>query len=272
MAPSNANRRSVYWRRLIRYIPAPHTATPGRLPPSGPRQGAAPSIRRVPRQGTRSIVIAILALLALAAQGAQVRLADESDRAAFRGWFVLLADMQFQRADPEVTDCAALVRFAYRESLRSHTPEWARRVGLPFAPQYPDVRSGPQPGADGWPLFRISPASDAPLYAEFADARTLIRFNSRPRGRDIESAQPGDLLYYYQRDQRQPDHLMIFIGPSAFEKEGKDWVVYHTGPIGNEPGDVRKVRLSDLARHPAPRWRPEPTNDAFVGVFRLSLL
>lgn len=213
----------------------------------------------------------MVAALALATPQAQVRLADESDRAAFRSWFVLLADVQFQRADPEVTDCAALVRFAFRESLRAHTPEWARRVGLPFAPQYPEVRSAPRPNDDGWPLFRIA-GGDAPQYGEFADARTLIRLNSRSRGRDIESAQPGDLLYYFQRDQQQPDHLMIFLGQSLFEKEGKDWVVYHTGPIGNEPGDVRKVRLSDLAKHPAPRWRPEPTNDAFVGVFRLSLL
>ena len=30
---------------------------------------------------------------------AQVRLADESDRAAFRSWFVLLADAQFERPD-----------------------------------------------------------------------------------------------------------------------------------------------------------------------------
>ncbi len=220
---------------------------------------------------SRLILPALLAALALAAPHAQVRLTDESDRAAFRAWFVLLADMQFQRSDPEVTDCAALVRFAFRESLRAHTPEWARRVGLPFAPQYPDIRSAPRPGTDGWPLFRIA-GGDAQQYAEFADARTLIRFNTRARGRDIESAQPGDLLYYYQRDQQQPDHLMIFLGRSVFETEGRDWVVYHTGPIGNEPGDVRKVRLSDLARHPAPRWRPEPTNDAFVGVFRLSLL
>jgi len=213
----------------------------------------------------------LLALCVVAAPSAQVRLADESDRAAFRAWFVLLADMQFQRTDPEITDCAALVRFAFRESLRAHTPEWARRVGLPFAPQYPDVRSAPRPNAEGWPLFRIA-AGDGPQYAEFADARTLIRFNTRPRGRDIESAQPGDLLYYFQGDQQQPDHLMIFLGRSQFESEGQDWVVYHTGPIGNEAGDVRKARLSDLARHPAPRWRPEPTNDAFVGVFRLSLL
>jgi len=39
---------------------------------------------------------------------AQVRLADASDRAAFRSWFVLLADAQFERPAPDVVDCAAL--------------------------------------------------------------------------------------------------------------------------------------------------------------------
>lgn len=207
----------------------------------------------------------------LASPSAQARLADESDRAAFRAWFVLLADMQFQRAAPEVIDCAALVRFAFRESLRTHTPEWARRVGLPFAPRYADVRSAPRPGPEGWPLFRISGA-DAPRYAEFADAQTLIRFNTRSRGRDIASAQPGDLLFYHQPSQQQPEHLMIFVGRSSFEVDGDDWVVYHTGPTGDTPGEVRKVRLQDLMRHPAPRWRPEVTNGAFIGVFRLSIL
>ena len=50
----------------------------------------------------------------LPAVSAQVRLADESDRAAFRSWFVLLADAQFERQTDDVRDCAALVRHAAR--------------------------------------------------------------------------------------------------------------------------------------------------------------
>ena len=87
---------------------------------------------------------------------AQVRLADESDRAAFRAWFVLLADAQFERQTDDVTDCAALVRHAVREALRAHTPEWVRRSGLPFTPQFADVRSAPRAGSDGLPLFRVT--------------------------------------------------------------------------------------------------------------------
>jgi uncharacterized protein YfaT (DUF1175 family) len=48
--------------------------------------------------------------------------------------------------------------------------------------------------------------------------------------------------------------------------------VYHTGPLDGDPGEVRKVRLSTLAQHPAPRWRPLPSNPSFVGVFRLAIL
>jgi uncharacterized protein YfaT (DUF1175 family) len=214
---------------------------------------------------------ALLVFLALVPATAQVRLADESDRAAFRRWFVLLADMQFEQRAPEVTDCAALVRFAFREALRTHDAAWARRVGLRFLPQYADVRSAPPAAAGTWPLFRVS-GGERPRYAEFANASTIVRLNTRPRGRDIGAAQPGDLLYYRQPTQSEPDHLMVFVGRSTFDADADDWVVYHTGPADDGPGEVRKVRLHDLLRHPAPRWRPIPSNAAFIGVFRLALL
>ena len=208
---------------------------------------------------------------------AQVRLADESDRAAFRAWFVLLADAQFERQTEDVNDCAALVRHAVREALRTHTPEWVRRSGLPFTPQFADVRSTPRAGSEGLPLFRIS-ADATPKFAEFADAKTLINLNAKPLGRDAHAARPGDLLYFRQPGQREPDHLMVFVGRSHFETEGDDWVVYHTGPgsqgVGQSgsQGEVRKVRLSTLMQHPAPRWRPLGSNPNFVGVFRLVML
>lgn len=195
--------------------------------------------------------------------------ADASDRAAFRSWFVLLADLQFEKPAPEVTDCAALVRFAYREALRTHTPEWARRLQLPFTPTFPDVRSGPKPDARGWPLFRVSTAG---RFAEFADARTLVTLNARPLGRDLSALQAGDLLYFQQPSQSQPDHLMVFIGRSFFDREQSDWVVYHTGPIEGGAGEVRKARVHDLVQHPSPRWRPISSNRQFVGVFRLAVI
>lgn len=215
--------------------------------------------------------IGITILFAAPPMSAQLRLADESDRAAFRSWFVLLADAQFDRTTSDVTDCAALVRHAVREALRAHTPEWLRLAQLPFAPRFADVRSAPRPTANGWPLFRID-NSTTPKYAEFADAKTIVRLNSRSIGRNTAALRPGDLLYFHQPNQQSPDHLMVFIGSSLFENDGDDWVVYHTGPINNGPGEVRKTRLSTLMQHPAPRWRPIAANPQFVGVFRLNTL
>ena len=209
--------------------------------------------------------------VSLAAPSAQVRLADESDRAAFRAWFVLLADAQFERHTDDVTDCAALVRHAVREALRAHTPEWVRRSGLPFTPQFAEVRSAPRGGSAGLPLFRVCDGT-TPKYAEFADAKTLIGLNTQPLGRETRALRAGDLLYFRQPGQREPDHLMVFVGRSHFDPDGDDWVVYHTGPVDRGPGEVRKVRLSTLTQHPAPRWRPLASNPNFVGVFRLGML
>ena len=210
-------------------------------------------------------------VLALGSVSADVRLADASDRAAFRSWFVLLADLQFDQPAVEVTDCAALIRFAYREALRAHTPEWARRIALPFTPTFPDVRSGPKPTPSGWPLFRVTPGGSG-RFAEFADARTIVALNSRPLGRDLTALEPGDLLYFRQPGQSQPDHLVVFVGRSFFDRDHADWVVYHTGASGQDPGEVRKVRLADLLQHPAARWRPQSSNQHFIGVFRLAIL
>ena len=222
------------------------------------------------RQVAAAVAVVMWGAMA-AGPSAQVRLADESDRAAFHAWFVLLADAQFERPTEDVTDCAALVRHAVREALRAHTPEWVRRSGLPFTPQFAEVRSAPRAGSDGLRLFRVS-ADPSPKYAEFADAKTLIGLNTQPLGRDTRALRAGDLLYFRQPEQREPDHLMVFVGRSHFDPDGDDWVVYHTGPLDGGPGEVRKVTLSTLRQHPAPRWRPLVSNPNFVGVFRLGML
>jgi uncharacterized protein len=164
-----------------------------------------------------------------------------------------------------VTDCAALVRHALREALREHSPEWLRQSALPLDNVFPEVRSRPRATAGHLPLFKI--ASGPPRYGEFADARTIVALNTRRIARDAPAARPGDLLYFQQPDQQQPDHVMVFIGQSLFEPGG-DWVVYHTGPLDGAPGEVRKARLADLLRHPSPSWRPHASNPRFSGVFR----
>jgi hypothetical protein len=120
-------------------------------------------------------------------------------------------------------------------------------------------------------LFRVAADASAPM-AEFADARTLVRWNTRLISRDVSDARPGDLLYYRQLEQRQPDHLMVVVGPSQLDRSADDFLVYHTGPDAQGPGEIRKVRMIDLLQHPAPRWRPVPSNRTFIGVFRLIAL
>jgi uncharacterized protein len=218
-----------------------------------------------------AVALAAVSLFMNLPVSAQVRLADESDRAAFRSWFALLAEAQFERPTDDVKDCAGLVRHAVREAFRAHTPEWARRSGLPFTPQFADVRSAPRANDGSLPLFQIT-RGPSPKFAEFADARTLIALNARSLGRDARALRSGDLLYFHQPGQREPDHLMVFVGRSHFESEGDDWVVYHTGPLDGGPGEMRKVRLTTLMQHPSPRWRPITGNPNFVGVFRLGFL
>ena len=215
------------------------------------------------------LVLAAIVAATSVAQGT-ARSVDETDRLAFQSWFTFLVDAQFERAASDVTDCASLVRHAYREALRAHSPEWYRTSKLPRMMAFPDVRHVPAPAGNVWPLFRVSRTPER--FAEFADAATLVRLNSTLRGRLVSAAQPGDLLYFRQEDADSPDHLMVFVGPSPFDAGRRDWVVYHTGPQGNTAGEVRKVSLADLQHHPVARWRPITSNPAFVGVFRLDIL
>ena len=220
----------------------------------------------------RLLLAGVLLVAATTTVSAQVRLADESDRSAFRSWFTLLADAQFYRPTPDVADCAALVRHAAREALREHTPEWQRRLAIPGGHVRPELRARLAASADGVPLFRVSDTTPA-RYAEFADARTILRLNAVLVSREPGAARPGDLLAYQQGGQRLPEHLMVFVGRSAFEADRADWVVYHTGPdiAAGTPGEMRKASLADLQRHPAPRWRPAADNPAFLGVYRLRI-
>ncbi len=215
-----------------------------------------------------------------------LRLQDTGDRQAFRRWFTFLAEAPyFQKEDArpaEINDCAALIRFAYREALRHHDGPWASQWHFDHLPATPSIRKYDYPhtalGAD---LFRVRPGSFAPddldnhAFAEFADAETLRRFNAHFVSRDLHAARPGDLIFFRQAGQRMPFHTMIFLGPShSSEGDGQEnaWLIYHTGPTDGRPGELRRVTVSDLMQHPYARWRPLPQNPAFLGVYRWNIL
>ena len=109
-------------------------------------------------------------------------------------------------------------------------------------------------------------------FAQFADASVLRQLSTHPVGRDVRVARPGDLLFYHQLEQDMPNHVIIFLGPSHFEDATGPWVLYHTGPMHGAPGEIRRVLLADLERHPKPRWRPLPGNLNFAGVYRWNIL
>jgi uncharacterized protein len=212
------------------------------------------------------------ATLATVAQAPEdfLRLDDGADRAAFVRWFTFLAEAQAFAGElpPEINDCAALVRFAFREALREHDGRWAGELKLAAVPAIPGVRKYAYPFTPlGAKLFRAGEG-----FAEFADARTLVRDNAWFVTRDIHQAAPGDLVFFRQLDRAEPYHIMIFLGRSQLEPGSAEYVVYHTGPFDGGPGEIRRPAVEELLRHPSPAWRPEIGNPNFKGIYRWNIL
>ena len=211
-----------------------------------------------------------------------LRLHDPADRAAFRRWFTLLAESQYYRGKPvpaEIDDCAALLRFAYREALREHDAAWAHAMALPV-PAVGSQRSAISvsvysAGGGAVPRARgklCSRRSGDGAFAQFADAETLWRHNTFFVGRDFARVRPGDLLFFRQDGQKMPFHAMIFLGRSQIESGDTQFVVYHTGPAGKFPGEIRRWSVAELVNYPEARWRPVASNPAFLGVYRWNIL
>jgi uncharacterized protein len=212
-----------------------------------------------------------------------LRLDEVADREAFARWFTLLAEAQFARRTSdlpaEISDCAGLIRFAYREALREHDAQWADRMRLPPTALPPDVRKYAYPFTPlGAALFRVSPGSyhekdlRAGAFAEFADAQTLMRRNTHFISRELDRAEASDLLFFRQLEQNLPFHVMIVLGRSSLQPSPERWIIYHTGPSGVHKGEIRRPTFAQLLGHPSPQWRPVPGNANFLGVYRWNIL
>lgn len=212
-----------------------------------------------------------------------VQLNSVQDREAFRRWFTFLAEAQFfqypESRPAEISDCAALIRYAYRESLRKHDSAWVSEAKLPLALgleavakyQYPYTMLGAS-------LFRVKPGrfevadlSDG-SFAQFADAKTLQTLNTHFVSRDVRRAEPGDLLFFRHESSDMPFHSMIYLGASQVQDDGKRYLLYHTGPDGSDPGEMRRPTVEELTAHPNPSWHPLAGNPAFLGVYRWNIL
>lgn len=212
-----------------------------------------------------------------------LRLDDARDREAFRRWFAFLAEVQYfaARADrpSEIVDCAALVRYAYREALRRHDTQWAMSAHLPLTPAFESVRKYNFPRTPlGAALFRLQGGAFAAAdlwngtFGQFANAETLERFNTFLVARRLQAAVRGDLLFFRRTNGRPTFHSMIFIGASQIAPDGEAYVLYHTGPDGGGAGQIRRLSMHELLRYPDPQWRPIAENPNFIGVFRWNIL
>jgi len=212
-----------------------------------------------------------------------LRLDDERDRRAFRLWFTWLAEAQYfqppaARPD-EIKDCAALIRYAYREALHGHDTAWAATAQSPPAPPFDSVARYQYPLTPlGAALFRVREGVFQPsdltggAFAQFADVRTLYRLNTHLVSRVLSSAVPGDLLFFRQESGAEPYHSMIYLGESQIRNDGRRYVLYHTGPSGSDPGEIRRLTVEELMRFPQPEWRPIAANPSFLGVSRWNIL
>lgn len=217
-----------------------------------------------------------------------LRLDSPADQETFRRWFVLIAEFQALRppeaVPAEINDCAALLRYAYRNALVKHDSDWFKDTDIQPPAALPSLEKYRYPHTPlGAALFRTRPGLFLPenlkngTFAEFADAKTLKDFNTYFLSRNIGDARPGDLLFYRQLEQDSPFHSMIFVGRSPWLADSQvgedaDIVVYHTGPIAGNRGEMRRLTVADLLHHPSPRWRPVPGNSNFLGVFRWNIL
>jgi hypothetical protein len=212
-----------------------------------------------------------------------LRLDDENDRGAFRRWFSYIAEEQYFQdpagRPPEIADCAALIRYAYREALHAHESGWAEAAHLPIVPSFSPIAKYQYPYTPlGAALFRVEegPYRSADLsgnaFAQFADVRTLLRFNTHLLGRDLALASPGDLLFFRQDAGHMPFHSMIYLGQSQLRHDRSLYLLYHTGPDGANPGEIRRLTTGELLRFPQPEWRPVSGNPNFLGVFRWNIL
>ena len=207
-----------------------------------------------------------------------LRLTDPADQAAFRQWFTAIADYQAVRpraeVPPEITDCAGLLRYAYREALKRHDDTWFAATGMEVPALPGEIRAWRYPETPlGASLFRVRPGSFTPpdatsgAFAQFADAKTLVERNAYFVSHDVRQAEPGDLLFYRQFEQSSPWHSMI-----VTRIAGQPAVVYDTGEDHGKSGELRRVTLAELLDHPQPQWRPLPGNPNFLGVYRWNIL
>ena len=202
-----------------------------------------------------------------------VELKTESDRMIFRDLFVNIARSQiYQQSELwKDKDCSGLVRFAYRETLKKHDKNWFDTFQGKIETLF-DIQAYHYPRVPllGTNLFRVKPGKFRyetvhEDFSVFSSTRYLLAYNVVFLGKDVRSADRGDLIFFYHPDFfYYPYHVMIY--------EGNGNVIYHTGSLGNEQGYIQEMPLKDLFHHPDRRWWPVVDNPSFLGFYRFKIL
>jgi len=203
-----------------------------------------------------SFVLSLTLLVGAPAQSPPVSLSPSQSR-AFRAWMVRIVDAQIASGPTPRwyhRDCAGLVRFAVGEALRAHDLRWRRASGIEGAlPPEVGLTEAQEPLRGGWQL------ADGARGA-FVGALELIQENTTLVGRDVNLAEPGDLLFF---DQGDDQHLMVWTGR---------YIAYHTGTSQDRDDGLRAVSVPELMAWRDTRWQPVPSNPNFLGVYRLRFL
>ncbi|NHZ34051.1 DUF1175 family protein [Massilia sp. CCM 8692] len=178
---------------------------------------------------------------------------------AFQAWMLRIVNAQMEQGPSprwQHRDCAGLVRFAVNEALTVHDARWMRANGI---------------GSDGQlpPELELTPAQQVlrnrwvqtgGTVGHYVSAIGLVQNNSRFIGRDVNQAQPGDLLFFDQGDEH---HLMVWMGAR---------IAYHTGTVTPNDNGLRTVDVPQLKTWKDTRWQPAVDNPNFAGMFRLAFL
>lgn len=197
-----------------------------------------------------------------------IELSSEDDRAAFRRWFVRIAQSQFLKRNASWNDrerdCAGLIRYSYREALKKHDERWIRRSGIVIDKNIPDVKKYSYPDVPlvGERIFKISDgdASDMKTFGDFADAATIALLNAFPVSRNLSDAESGDILIFrFEENGEYPYHTMIVESGDSVK------CIYHTGTADL----IKRVDPSYLAGSP---YEPSAQNRRFLGVYRFHIL
>lgn len=175
----------------------------------------------------------------------------------FRAWFTRIVDEQVRRPSPRWVhrDCAGLIRYAAAEALAEHDEKWLRANGLTPQGLPPPLELSPEQQSLRFNWRDIDGQSKA-----FVTALALIQGNSQFVGKEINQAQPGDLLFFDQGDEQ---HLMVWMG---------QYIAYHTGTVTPRDNGLRAVTVQQLIQWKDTRWQPIGNNPNFIGFYRLGFL